>query len=218
LINGSGALPTLVNEDPTNNFFSTFGINWSPSNQIEIVDFGLKGVEKDPITNGFVAEGLSVANNGYLMQSTTITKPEIAFPMINMKENNKNISIRIDKKTSRAIYLGFNLNVLTNQNQREDLVRKSIDWLEGITSIQTQSLEKCNLQVRYLDFGKFLLVNNSNTTLNNTEISLFNLIGHKLVDIFTGDLLIGENLINYNISSLNSEYYFIYIRNNKYNK
>jgi len=212
LMNGSGAMPTLVNENPNNEFFGVFGINWSPANQIEIMNFGLEGYKGDPVTNNFIAYDLTATNNGYLMQSTTISNPEIAFPMIKMTENDKIISTRIERDNTRAVYLGFNLEVISNQEQKEQLIYDCLNWLEYKTSIKPEYESEMIIEV--VQIKDFIgLLNTSNKYLRNLQLNIYNILGEV---IFQENIeLINPNEIKeLNLySKVKSGIYYILLRN-----
>lgn len=213
LMNGSGALPTLVNENPKNEFFDLFGITWSPANQIEIMNFGLKGVPNDPVTNDFFASNLSVANNGYLMQTTTISNPSIAYPMLKMTENENIISARIVKNNTRAIYLGFNLSVLTELSQRQKLLIDCLNWIENINSVKDEIFLGKSFQIVQKS-ENFQLINITNKAMTNVSLSMYNYIGIEILREKI-DYIDKHQYYVMNVpSSLYSSAYYVLIYNN----
>jgi hypothetical protein len=139
------------------------------------------------VTKDFSASNLSVTNNGYLMQSTTISNPEIAFPMIKMIENDKIISTRMERDNTRAVYSGFNLDVITDQEQKEKLIYDCLNWIENKTSVKDENSSRKSFKItqnnEYIE-----LINITNRVMTNVSLSMYNNIGieilRKKIDYF----------------------------------
>jgi|GEM_PF-4585321 len=217
LINGSGALPTLTLDDPDNKLFKTFGINWSEQNQIELDNFSLEGIVGDPITDDFNANSLSVANNGYLMQSVNITNHDICYPILLMTDNNKIISVRIYNEELKAVYLGFNLNILTDESLKKLLLKRALDWIEGVQNVDDKqsnnTLQFLLIQNSFSEYPILVIKNPTNITFNS-DVSIVDINSRNMGNIDMLEIIQGDNFYFLKNQIFASGNYFIMLRAN----
>ncbi|MFH1050213.1 MAG: Omp28-related outer membrane protein [bacterium] len=191
LINGSGALPTLTMENSSHALFTTLGIAWTEFNQLTEQTFTLKGIENDPVTRDFEASGLSVANNGYLMQSTDIRDGNIAFPMIKMLENNKTISTRTETETAKAVYLGFNMKIIEDVEIQQTLIAGIIDWIDGVVSVDEKEIKNNPnyIEISYSTNGEIgFKIKNIKNDNQGIDFYIIDLLGRKIRSFYIGKM------------------------------
>lgn len=133
LINGSVPLPMLSFEAPSHSLFSTLGISWKTGDDIQLNSFNLEGEAGDPVADGFKAT-CTPANNGYFLQPMSITNSNTTKSMIKCTDQDKTVSVRVENNLARAVYLSFNLDIINNTNDKINLIKKAIDWIEGGSS------------------------------------------------------------------------------------
>jgi hypothetical protein len=209
LFTGSGSIPNLALNDPDNSIFDLLGITWEFGNEIDIQTFTLEGISGDPITNGLSWSGLTVANNGYLMQKTSIANNAVAVPMLKMKENNATISARIENQYSRSVYLGFNLAILS-EDDRNELVKRSIDWIEGVTSVEHRyENQEIEMSILPAQLGLQLIIVNRSKTIFDSNLEIYDLLGRHVYSEQIRDIQIGSNTQFINTDNLQSAFYFL---------
>ncbi len=208
LINGSGALPTLTMENSSHELFSTLGIAWTEFNQLTEQTFTLKGIDNDPVTRDFEASGLSVANNGYLMQSTDIRDGTIAFPMVKMLGNNKTISTRTETESAKAVYLGFNMKIIEDVDLQKMLIGRIIDWIDGVVCVDELSALESEIFINIVQENKgvenILISNNENKGVV-AKVYVVDLLGRKVKTLLEGVLNSGNN--SFTIDDIGNGFY-----------
>jgi outer membrane protein Omp28 len=189
LLSGSGGIPLLALNYPTHSLLAKLGINWSQMNELPFTDFSLVGIVNDPVSNGFSAEGLSIANNGYMMQKIDITNPANTFPMIKMVETGDAVSVRTQNSSARSIYLGFNPIIIEDDAIRTDLITKSLDWLEGVTSVDRPGEidHSVEISASIIPQSAQLVINIiAEKSYNNTNLSVYDIRGVMVQKVWEG--------------------------------
>ncbi len=191
LLSGSGGIPLLALNYPNHTLLPALGISWSQMNEIPFTTFSLAGVAGDPVSDGFIAPGLSVTKNGYLMQRIDITDAAKTFPMLTMVQTGEVISVRSQSAAARAIYLGFNPLIIEDAAKRTGLIGKAIDWLEGTTGIESpaelaQSVD-LHAAIHHLS-GELVLQINSAKSYANATIGVYDIRGVLVQTLFSGRL------------------------------
>ncbi|HRS02175.1 MAG TPA: Omp28-related outer membrane protein [Bacteroidota bacterium] len=139
----------------------------------------LTGVTGDPISDGFSSPAQLVT---YLPMKTSIINQEITFPVITIASRRDTI---LGTRTElgmgkRIVIFSFNVAKITNETQKNNLMKNALNWLLGI---QTKS-PKIAVSATTLDFGdvatdssgeKTLTIQNNGTAdLNITSTSITN--------------------------------------------
>jgi len=143
-INGSVPLPMLSFESPTHPLFTKLGVTWKSGDDIELTAFSIEGIAGDPVADGLKASGTNTTN-GFYLQPMTITNAGTTVPMTKNTEQDKTVSVRVTTPTSKAIYLSFNLDLITNAADKTNLIKKAIDWLENTTDVEDESTSSISI-------------------------------------------------------------------------
>jgi hypothetical protein len=186
---GSGAITSLALNEPDHQLLDLLGISWEFTNEINLQTFTLEGVVGDPISDGIFLNDLSVANNGYLMQKLNITDFEIASTVLVMKENGATISSKTENQFSRSVYLGYNPAILT-ESARNELLAKSIDWIENKTSVQEEKSERLAMRTIRTASGIKVIINNLGQEFFQTGVGIYDITGRRL---YSGTMDIASN-------------------------
>lgn len=196
LISGSGGVPGLALNYPNHSLLSELGISWSAINELPFTNFSLVGFSYDPVSSGFNAQDLSVANNGYMMQKIDITAPSKAVPMIKLVETGDAVSVRTVNSFTRSIYLGFNPFIIEDDALRTGLITKCLDWLEGKTNVEWQDDKDAQIYMRAsisLLSGELIVKIKSEKNYQNANIELYKLSGVRVQTIRKGAIEAGES-------------------------
>ncbi|HRP01546.1 MAG TPA: T9SS type A sorting domain-containing protein [Candidatus Kapabacteria bacterium] len=204
LMNGGVALPFLTFESTNHPLLSTLGLNWASGYDIQLSQFTLEGVAGDPVADGFKVTGSAGNNGNYYLQPMIITNSSIATEMVKNTDQGKTISARIVTPTAKAIYMGFNLDVITNITDRTNFIKKAIDWIEGTTDVN-DNLVNANISLYPNPSSDFINVNGLNGQANVTD--LFGRI------VWSGFI---TNNSQIDITTLSSGVYMLNINNNIY--
>lgn len=213
LFNGSVAIPFLTFEAPSHPLLTTLGINWS-SGDIELQTLDLVGVVDDPISDGWEARNLTnvSTNNGYYVQSILITNKNTTKSFIECAQNDYTVGVRVENQYGRSVYLGVNSEVISDVNKRNELIEKSIIWIEGTTEVEENVYTNGSLSISANPnpIETATTINYSITNSQNVRISLVNELGQEVSLIFEGNVTAGSHTTNYNVNSLaNGTYYMV---------
>ncbi len=101
----------------------------------------LAGVPGDPITGDF---GNNIQGNliNYLLPLYRIVNNQTTSPIMTFAKSADSIfAVKVEFNKSRAIVLGMNPFILSNQTIREKLITRSLLWLEGISNVGLEELD-----------------------------------------------------------------------------
>lgn len=129
LFNGSVAIPKLVISEPNHKLLSTLGITFVTGSDIIANTYNLIGVTGDPVGDGININAITRANLGSFLEPMTITNNKIAFPVFIAEGSDKVVSVRSLTSNSKAIYLSFFLDAITDNDLKKQLIDKCINWL-----------------------------------------------------------------------------------------
>lgn len=151
VIVGSVAVPFLYFADANNALLGTLGISYASGNDIQKTAFTLTGIAGDPITDGLSYPGLDLSASQYYLQKLNIANTQKAFPILQVQGGtNEYVAVRSETGMARAVVLGFNLPTLKLEAQQVELLKKSIDWIEG--SVSTKGPE-ISVNTSSVEFG-----------------------------------------------------------------
>ncbi|HPI19061.1 MAG TPA: Omp28-related outer membrane protein [Candidatus Kapabacteria bacterium] len=135
LFNGSVAIPKLVISEPNHQLLSTLGFTYVTGSDIIANAYNLIGVTGDPIGDGININAITRTNLGSFLEPMTITNNKIAFPVFIAEGSNKVISVRSVTSNSKAVYLSFFLDAITDNDLKKQLLVKCIKWLDETNEV-----------------------------------------------------------------------------------
>lgn len=93
----------------------------------------IKGYSGDPITNGFAQSGQLIQ---YLTFALKILNTTTTTPILRHTAVDTIIATKTDLGAGKArvVFLAINPSVITNATARQDLIKKSMDWLNGASA------------------------------------------------------------------------------------
>jgi hypothetical protein len=214
LINGQVAIPMLTFDNRNHPLFYSLGISWTQGSDIQLSSYNLAGVDGDPVTNGFEANNISNSTQRYWLQPLDLINESIATPIINCVQQNKPVAVRVENSYSRSI-VTFNMDVITDATLKEDLIDRCLNWLEGTTDVDDNTLENNGLSLNVypnIVESSAKVVFNTNDG-SNIKLSVYNQLGQEVMILKNGSESEIDNFIELNTSELSSGLYHVVLSN-----
>lgn len=202
LINGSVPLPMLSFENANHPLFTLLGITWKQGDDIQLASFSIEGIAGDPVADGLKATG-NTTTNGFYLQPVTITNPTNTTAMIKNTDQNKTVSVRVESTKAKAIYLSFNLDIITNAADKTKFIKNAIDWLESTTDVNDETIEGISIYPN--PSSDYVIVDGLSGLATISD-----LLGNKL---WTGEVVEGTQIP---VSNLATGMYILNINNKTY--
>jgi hypothetical protein len=216
LISGSVPLPMLSFDNPNHTLFSQLGISWQQGDDIQLNSFKIEGVAGDPVADGFSVNGTN-AVNGYYLQPMTIKNSEKAVAMTMCTNVDKVVSVRVTNDNQKSIYLSFNLDIISSQSVKDNLIKKSLDWIEGLTSAEeldygyASAFNEIALTVapNPATANSIIKYNLNGSAQREINIVLMNEKGQVVDQIWSGTAAPGEGTVRFDCSKYAQGAYFL---------
>jgi hypothetical protein len=136
----AGAITIQTGSTTAKGLLSTFGIQFlktcfqgQGSGAIN-----LKGYTGDEITDGF-ASGAQLIN--YLTPAIRILNAAVSTPIIKHTSVDTLVAVKSIFTNSRGVWLGINPATITNSTQKQNLIKKALDWLNGTSAPKEPQIE-----------------------------------------------------------------------------
>jgi hypothetical protein len=172
----------------------------------------LAGRWNDPISFDF---GNNVAGHliQYLLPLYKINDPSTTFPVMNFKKSNDSIfALRVQRTNSRAVLLGINPFVILDATIRENLIDRSIQYIEGtLNDVNDENINTSGITTspNPVTDRVNLSFNVSAATGQNVRISIINELGETVKSLSEDYYQQGSNNIELDLSYLNEGMYYI---------
>lgn len=88
----------------------------------------LKGYTGDAISDGFSSPAQLI---NYLTPAIRINNAAVATPIVRHTSVDTIVAVKAIFSNSKGVWLGFNPATITNSTQRQNLIKKALDWLSG---------------------------------------------------------------------------------------
>ena len=155
------------------------------------------GYDKDPITNGFSAKSHL---NSYYTIGIKI-KGSNTFPIIKHRNTDTIIGARTQMPNSRLVLLSFNPALFDTTSKTDLLIKKSLDWIEGITDVNESVT---NNNIKLIDLPNKIVFEN-NTDYLEGKLTIYNLLGNV---VFSKKSINSNQIIEINKIDFNQGIYF----------
>jgi hypothetical protein len=175
----------------------------------------LAGVHNDAISGDF---GTDVSGHliDWLLPIYKINDNSATTPVMTFKNNSDSIfAIKVQKTNSRAVLLGINPFVILDQTIRENLIYRSIQWIEGkinddVTDATGNDFSAIVSPNPVIDRASLQL--NGLTNNNSINVSIVNELG-ETVRQFNGNTIEALNqTMELDFTSFNAGAYFIMVK------
>ena len=153
----------------------------------------LVGYPSDPISDGFDQQCTLIK---YLNFGISINDSRKAFPIIRYGNVDTIIGTRSITTNGKVVVLGFNPKIINNVNGQNSLIKKSLDWLEGIGPQISADLSAG------VNFGNVPMGSYKDTTLVLTNNGTEDLtVSAMSIDNFTDLFMIQSPAAPFNIAA-----------------
>ncbi len=138
-------------------------------------EFNLTGTPNDPITNNF-DQGCKI--NKYKTPSLIISNMLRAYPILQHQGTDTIVATRYAYQGKKAVYLAILPEIILDETERNNLIKRSLNWLEGTTGVDDNT------------GAGILSVSASPNPVNNKTNIKYKLAGEKsmYVDMFLVDV------------------------------
>ncbi|MDQ1267247.1 MAG: hypothetical protein QG635_2401 [Bacteroidota bacterium] len=214
LIMGSVALPTLAMAYSSHSLFFNLGVKSSSSEYITATSVVIKGVSGDPISDGYMFAATNT-NNGYYLYtlSTVNSKPTTIFTAPD--NSDKILGVRTQSGDVKSVVFSFNINVVQNIVDREALVKKALDWMEGTTGAEELDNMLSNTSIE-MNVGPnpisgTAIVSYKLNGLFPQHIKMYVIdpLGNKVANLLDGEVATGQHTLNLETAGLSCGTYYI---------
>jgi hypothetical protein len=147
-----------------------------------------------------------------------INDPLTTFPIMTFAASTDSIfALRVQKPNSRAVMLGINPFVILDQTIRENLIYRSVAWIQGTLSDvndnhATNELFEASASPNPFTDNVNVQINLKDNSGNTIDISVVNEIGQTVKTYSAQYITFGKQTIELDMCGLNSGKYFILLK------
>ena len=172
-------------------------------------EFTLTGMSNDPVTNNFEQTCKKIK---YKTPSLVISNMIRAYPILQHKDTDTVVATRYAFQGKKAVYLAILPEIILDETERNNLIKKSLDWLEETTDVDD------NTGAGVLSVSAMPNPVNNKTNIKYTlagekpmfvDMFLVDVNGKKVASIMRRTLTQGEYTYEYDASVLASGSYYI---------
>ncbi len=175
-------------------------------------EFVLNGTAKDPISDGMALTCKLIKYDTPVLIISNYLK---AYPILQHlnPDNDTVVATRYSYKGKRAVYLAICPDIIQDEDARNYLIKKSLNWLEGTTGINDDISGKGIVNVSAVP-NPINSRTNINYTLSGTrskyiDMFLVDVDGRKAANLMSGKVSPGDYTIGYDAGRLVSGTYYI---------
>jgi thiol-disulfide isomerase/thioredoxin len=173
----------------------------------------LTGVPGDPIGNGFYAKSRLMS---FYSEAQKIVGAN-TYPVLKHRNTDTVVATRTQLDKSRLVLLGINPGLFDTLTVENKLIRRSLDWLEGVTDVfepesPTNGRISLNISQNPVSETAILDYDIQGMTTNFLEISIMDLSGRNVQILENKNIFPGKYQTLFDAGNLNPGMYFIVAR------
>ena len=161
--------------------------------------YQMQGVPGDPITDG-IAFNIIFPYTPYPEWIDTNTGSSI--PILQYIGGTKYGALRYDSGTYKTVYLGVDLEQMSDTHARNLIVKRTLAWFGIITDIEPEPepvVYQFNLEPNYPNpFNPSTTIRFSLPQNEKVVLSIYDLLGKKVVDLVNGNMTAGWHTVEWN--------------------
>ncbi|MCX7735657.1 MAG: T9SS type A sorting domain-containing protein [Candidatus Kapabacteria bacterium] len=132
---------------------------------------------------------------------------------VNIKGENAIIAAKYSFGDNRRIIMGFTPFVFVNQSQRDEFIRRAVQWLElGALSVDNDLLSNNDIILTPNPASDYLKLDLATLSASNVNISIIDMLGNKVISQFFDEMGISEVI---DVSGLASGSYILQLVSGK---
>lgn len=174
----------------------------------------LAGVPGDPITGDFGTniQGYLIK---YLLPLYRIVNKQTTTPIMTFAKSADSIcAVKVQFVSSRAIVLGMNPYIIADPTIRQKLITRSLQWLEGITSVEDE-VHLSNVSIAPNPATSFAYLHlTSDKYFENVVVRIVDNTGRILQTAYKGSLSQGSNTIPILLTGLPNQQLWVVVESN----